>query len=157
VNHFCHFFFYLKQYLTTCHFSVNFVTVVTISKVLLCLSHSMRYCFCANRWHSNMIVDSRRALAQKSIVSYAFQHPGRELPPLTVRLKLTNWATDNGSKLFYGLSIRTNIQNIKIPHKILVDFFVEFLTFDGWNSLSGTNNCFYHQLLPAYFMYHSLI
>jgi len=27
-------------------------------------------------------------------------------------------------------------------------FFVEFLTFDGWNSLRGTNNCIQHRLLP---------
>jgi len=34
-------------------------------------------------------------------------------------------------------------------------FFVEFLTFDGWNCFRGTNNCFYNRLLPAYLIYHS--
>jgi len=33
--------------------------------------------------------------------------------------------------------------------KILVDFFVEFSTFDDLNCLRGTNNCIYDRLSPA--------
>jgi len=60
--------------------------------------------------------------------------PKKLIKDLGVPRRLFSWSSTNYSKLFF---------------KFLVDFFCNFLTFDGWNSLRRTNTCFCHRRLPA--------
>jgi len=63
-----------------------------------------------------MIANSRPALTQTSIVSYAFPPASRPwTEPLLIRLKSTKWAMHIGSYHFSCPSIRSNHQNTKNP------------------------------------------
>jgi len=115
-----------------------------------------------------MIADSRPALVQKSIVSYACSS---DLPTLNYRFSwsVSNREIEQQTSVLIIFSfpqsdlivkkqkshLKNSCRKTEKPRgplpffEIFSRFFIEFFTLNIWNSLRGINYCYYHRLLPA--------